>query len=85
MRQKILKMYGPPPVHKRDCWAVDVSVCFNVSGLYFGTVRSWPRWVSARLGPHKTLGLSRPFFRPGFQDAGSTVSPSRWSRSQTLG
>jgi hypothetical protein len=30
---KILKMYGPPPVYKRDLGFGALAVCSNVSGL----------------------------------------------------
>jgi hypothetical protein len=41
-----------------------------------------PRWRSARPGPHRNDGIDAPFFRPGFQSAGSTVRPSRCHRLQ---
>ena len=34
------------------------------------------------LGPHKDDGVDAPFFKPGFQSAGSTVRPSRFHHSQ---
>jgi hypothetical protein len=53
-------MYGPPPVRKR----------FRVDGqkrsasmypAFFGTIGPWPRWVAARLGPHKPHGYGGHF------------------------
>ena len=45
----------------------------------------WPRWSSARSGPHKGDGIDVPFFKPGCQSAGSTVRPSRCHHPQISG
>src|SRR6516164_3891825 len=61
------------PVRKRLCarrsdWSAST---YPVSGL-----SPRPRWSSARSGPHKSYGVDAPFFKPGCQNAGSTVRPS---------
>jgi len=47
----ILKTYGPPAC--KGNLLTGTSVCINVSGF---RVELWPRWISARFGPHKSLG-----------------------------
>jgi transposase len=66
MEREILKNVWPAPFAS-DFRDLVWSVCDNVSGL-----RSigWSRWRSACSGPHKTLGVKAPFFRPGFRDTG---------------
>jgi transposase-like protein len=49
------KTYGPPRPQRGDR-GMAMPVCINVSGL---RVKPWPRWISARPGPHKSLGVER--------------------------
>jgi len=59
--------YGPPR-RQAVCDFRSDSVCINVSGL---SVRCrWPRWRSARPGPHKGAGVHAPFYAIGFQNTG---------------
>ena|SRR6516164_3204078 len=78
MERDILKTYGPPrPQEACARRSVRSASTYPVSEL-----RLRPRWRSARPGPHKNDGIEVPFFRPGFQSAGSTVRPSRFHHSQ---
>ena len=72
------KTYGPPRPQGLFARRSDRSAStYPVSEL-----PPRPRWRSARSGPHKGLGVDAPFFRSGFQSAGSTVRPSRFHHSQ---
>ena len=66
MEREILKTYGPPRLQVIFAmWSGQSATTYPVSGQ-----RPWPRWRSARPGPHKTPGVKAPFFKPGFQNTG---------------
>jgi transposase len=78
MERDILKTYGPPRPQEACARRSDRSAStYPVSGR-----SPRPRWRSARAGPHKSYGIDAPFFKPGFQSAGSTVRPSRFHHPQ---
>ena len=63
--QEAFKTYGPPRLQ------ADFSILpFQSAPTYPASEPcSPPRWSSARPGPHKTPGVSAPFFEPGFRVA----------------
>jgi len=61
------KTYGPPR-RQAVCDFRSDAVCINVSGL--SARCRWPRWRSARPGPHKGAGVHAPFYAIGFQNTG---------------